>query len=122
MNLETTLFLLATLGLGIWGSQHLMKKSGENKMDAEVRKFLKILAWGIRGVIFFLVIIMLNRFGIITVPNPFDGPKVENTLPLTSSQSNDAVAPEIDAINGRPDMDTVRDAHQKQLNDFEKKD
>jgi len=122
MNLETTLFLLVILSLAIWGSQHLMKKAGEEKTDDEDRKILKTIAWVIRGIIIFLAVIMLDRFGVITVPNPFDGPKIENTIPATGYQPERAVAPQIEAIDGRPDMDAVRDEHQQQLDDFENQD
>lgn len=121
MNLPIVLFLLILLALGVWGSQKLMKESADKEKSDEDRKILKVFAWIIRGVMIFFLIITLDQSGIIDVPNPFDGPKVGNSIPTTGYQPSEAVAPQVEAVDGRPNMDKVREEHQQQLDGFEEK-
>jgi len=122
MNLESVIFfflgLIVLIFLAVKASKYAKSLKEENK-NFESKGFFTWLSRGFWFIIAIIMIIMVDRFGIINIPNPFSGPTVSNTMPPVSYKQEATSVPVIEATDGRPNMKDIRNKHQDELNDFE---
>lgn len=119
MNLSTTIAVIVVAILLFAASMKLRDMSQSEKYEKDERTFFRWISKIIWLILFLGAIIGADMFGYIDIPNPFDGPKINETMMTPQPDYSAPVeAPELEGKTNKPDMDAVKNEHQEQLDNF----
>ncbi len=127
MNFETLMVLTLVMVGAVWlsfflrGKRNELKKSDEkdNENTQSLMTVLRLAYRGIWVIIALFAVFVLQRFGYVDIPNPFEGP-MDDSPAYTERPKDPGKPPELEATTGRPNLQDIRSEHQKQLDEYEK--
>lgn len=119
MNMESLIAVIIVLVLFVWGGSALRRLSKRITEESELFHYKTSIHMGgtFLWIIAFLALCFTATRFIDTDFGVLSGPQAD--LPASSMPSSEPVKPTVDVIDGRPNMDEVRDEHREQLEEFE---